>query len=79
MVERPLPLGNGYIWFAHTLVSAEKAQCLEQQLSAVRHHLQTRNQSLFGDSGHNTEIELWVHPDDKGPAWGILQKLLLTA
>lgn len=76
MTERPPPLANGYVWMAHTLMPSSKVLLLERCLHELRHELRTRDYSELGDPRHDTGIELWVHPDDEGPAGVILQELL---
>ena len=79
MIERPPPLQNGYIWLAHTLVPVAEARLLEGRLRGVRHELRTFDVSVFGDPRHDTEVELWVHLDDKWLAEGVLHQLLAGA
>ena len=76
MSDRPPPLGNGYLWLAHTLLPAAKARLLEEHLHGLRHELRTRDHSGLGDPRHDTEIELWVHPADEARAGAALNDLL---
>ena len=76
MVESPPHLANGYVWFAHTLLGAERSATLVQGLRSVRDELQIRDVTALGDPRYQTEVELWVHPDDRAAAEAILRPLL---
>jgi hypothetical protein len=75
MPYRPPPLGNGFVWLAHTLMPSAKVQLLEQRLGDVRHQAKTRDMSEL-EGADDTEIELWVHPDDERRAGVVLHEIL---
>jgi hypothetical protein len=75
MIGRPPPLSNGDVWLAHTLMPSSRLRLLEQGLTGLKDQSRIRDVSEFGDPC-DTEIELWVHPDDSGRARTLLLQML---
>ena len=72
----PPPLGNGFVWICHTLLSAEQARLLERRLLGLRHEYRTRDHAGLGHPAHDTGVEVWAHPDDRGRALAALHDVL---
>jgi hypothetical protein len=76
MSIQPPSLDNGYLWLGHTLAHSAQARQLEEELSAnVRYQMNSRDVSELGFA-YETEIEIWVHPDDYETAAAMLHWLV---
>ena len=76
MAEGPHPRDNGYLWVARVALSLHQARVLARELRGFRHDLRARDVSALGDPEHDTDVELWAHPEDQRPVARILGRLV---
>jgi hypothetical protein len=78
MPFQPPSLDNGYLWLCNMVMRSAQARQLIGKLSTY-----TRYQMKWWDlsrmkppSFYETQIEIWVHPDDYGQAEAMLREVL---